>query len=79
MKIECTLPNASEEISGIAFAKSEGGTMVSVDDVDPAEAARLLKIDGFREADASPEKEPPKAAKEPVKKSGKQPEEPEPK
>lgn len=72
MKIECTLPNASEEISGIAFAKSEAGTMVSVDDVDPAEAARLLKIDGFREAEGSAEKEPAKPvklAKEPAKKS----------
>jgi hypothetical protein len=50
MKIECTLPNASEEISGIKFARSVAGTMVSVDDVPAAQAARLLKIEGFREA-----------------------------
>ena len=47
MKIECTLPNASEEISGIKFARAEDGSLVSVDDVPAAEAARLLKIEGF--------------------------------
>lgn len=48
MRIECTLPNASNVISGIAFARTDSGTMVSTKSVDVDEAARLLSIDGFR-------------------------------
>jgi len=67
MKIECTLPNASEEISGIKFVRTAQGTVVSADAVDPKVAARLLKIAGYREyaesggnQQAQPDKESPK-------------------
>ena len=51
MKIECTLPFASDNISGIQFERTEAGTMVSVEDVPEAEAERLLRIEGFRVAE----------------------------
>lgn len=48
MKILCTLPNASEEISGIAFEKHPNGGMVSVDPVPEDVAEVLLSIDGYK-------------------------------
>lgn len=49
MRIECTLPHASEDISGVAFAKTEHGTVVSVEDVPEPLVSRFLSIDGYRE------------------------------
>lgn len=47
IKVKCFLPNASEEISGIAFAKSEDGTMESVEALAPEVAAQFEGINGY--------------------------------
>jgi len=62
MKIECTIPNASDEISGVKFVKTDHGTVVSAGEVDPKVAARLLKISGFHILDGKPEGEGDKPA-----------------
>jgi hypothetical protein len=58
MKILCTLPNASEEISGIAFEATEGG-MVSVDDVPEEQAGIFLSVPGFVAVDDKSQTPPP--------------------
>ena len=50
MRILCSIPNASTEISGVKFA-SAGGLMVS-EDISEERAARFLSIEGFTEAPA---------------------------
>lgn len=58
MKILCTLPNASDEISGVAFEKCDKG-MVSVDQVPEDVAAAMLSVDGYAEyADTAPAEAP---------------------
>ena len=45
MRVLCTLPNAAEVISGIAFTKTDGG-MLS-EPVDAAVAAHFASIPGY--------------------------------
>ena len=47
-KLVCTLPNASNTISGIAFEPYGDGGMISVDAVDEATAARFSRIGGYK-------------------------------
>jgi hypothetical protein len=51
-KIRCTLPNAAEVISGIAFTRQDDGSVVSVDEVPPSQAAIFLSIEGYEEVAA---------------------------
>lgn len=60
--ITCTLPNASTEISGVAFTATDGG-MVSEPVADEV-AAGFDGIPGYTFADAEP---PKKADKAPAK------------
>lgn len=59
-KITCTLPNASEEISGIPFVAGDG--CVVADGVDDAVAALFEGIPGYTIEDGKPAVDP-KAAK----------------
>lgn len=45
MRVLCTRPNASDEISGVRFEKHEGG-MVSVD-IGDEQAAAFLEVGGY--------------------------------
>lgn len=49
MRVLCTRPNASEEISGVKFTAMDGG-MLS-DELDEAAGAAFLEIDGYLPAD----------------------------
>lgn len=66
-KVICTLPNASELINGIAFAKDLDGSMVSVEVLDDAVAAQFQGITGFKVEDA---KGPAAAKAAPASKGG---------
>lgn len=48
--IRCTRKNASHEISGVAFQDHPEGGVVSVEDLDEAQAARFLSISGYEVA-----------------------------
>ena len=48
MRVLCTIPNASTNISGIAFARHATGHMVS-EEISDEKAARFLNVVGFRE------------------------------
>lgn len=47
-KVICTLPNASENINGVEFAKDLDGSMVSVAVLDDAVAAQFEGITGYK-------------------------------
>lgn len=47
MRVICNLPNASDNISGVAFTK-HGGQMVS-EEISDEQAARFLGVSGFIE------------------------------
>lgn len=65
--IRCTRKNASHEISGVAFQDHPEGGVVSVADLDEAQAARFLSIPGYAVARVEPVK--PAAQKKPSEKS----------
>jgi hypothetical protein len=50
-RVLCTLPHASEQISGVAFERTPAG-MLSVEISDEA-AARFIRIRGYELAEAS--------------------------
>ena len=50
-KVVCTLPNASENINGIDFAKDLDGSMVSVEVLEDAVAAQFEGIAGYKVED----------------------------
>ena len=52
-KLICNLPNASNNISGIAFEPYEQGGMISVNEVDDRTAYRFLKIKGYSVVDVA--------------------------
>ena len=64
MKITCIRPNASEEISGIPFARQNDGSVVATG-VSPEDAAMFEGIEGYSveeeqiEPPAKPPAEPP--------------------
>lgn len=50
-KLLCMLPNASENIDGIAFEPYEGGGMISVDPIDAIDESlvrKFLRINGYK-------------------------------
>ena len=57
MRVVCTIPNASENMSGIAFTRQPSGTLLS-DEISEDQGARLLTIPGFSEV-AAPVDVPP--------------------
>ena len=67
-KVLCTLPNASEEISGIKFKQVDGG-MLS-EDISDEDAANFVSINGYelvgekKEATAANTKQPQKTKEE---------------
>ena len=63
-KVICTLPNASENINGIEFAKDLDGSMVSVEVLEDAVAAQFQGISGFKVEDtkAQPAPKPAKGS-----------------
>lgn len=52
-KLICNLPNASNNISGIAFEPYEQGGMISVNEVDDQTADRFRKIKGYSVVDVA--------------------------
>ena len=52
-KLICNLPNASNNISGIAFEPYEKGGMISVNEVDDQTADRFRKIKGYSVVDVA--------------------------
>jgi hypothetical protein len=52
MKVICTLPNASDEISGVKFHPHDDGGLIS-EDVSPEVAAHFLSINGYKAFDAA--------------------------
>jgi hypothetical protein len=48
MRVICTHPNASGNISGVTFVRHESGDMVS-EEISTEQGARFLTIDGFHE------------------------------
>ena len=57
MRVICTLPNASEEISGVKFTRLENGHVLSEEISDEA-GARFLSIPGYEPAEAEATKKP---------------------
>lgn len=52
--IRCTRKNASHEISGVAFQDHPEGGVVSVEEVDEAQAARFLSVPGYEVVQVEP-------------------------
>lgn len=50
-KVRCDLPNASENISGVAFTPAEDGSYVISEDVADEVAARFCSIPGYSMVD----------------------------
>lgn len=64
-KIICTLPNASDEISGVKFSRLNGDQLIS-EDISADQAELFLSIPGyFAEGDAPEVDEPKQAAAQP--------------
>lgn len=65
MRVLCTIPTASTNISGIAFARHATGHMVS-EEISDEQAARFLNVEGFRELEQTVPGDVEPASQEPA-------------
>lgn len=61
MRVLCSLPNAADEINGVAFTRTDAGMLSA--DIDEATAAVFLRIPGYTKAADEPPRRgrPPKS------------------